>query len=153
MQLESSQAGDICRSQKVQHWTSEACWTNNWAWASSEHPQPRRPAVSWAASKEGWPAGRWTGLSPSSLPLWGPIWNTVTKPGAPNTGKMQSCCRGFRRGYAWSAVSSSGLLDTRESWKNLRESNMSPPRWWRVFPIRKGWESWDCSACRKLREI
>lgn len=33
--------------------------------------QPRKPMVSWAASKEGWLAGRGGGLTTSTLPLWG----------------------------------------------------------------------------------
>ena len=35
----------------------------------SVHLQPGRPTASWAASTEGWPAGRGKGLSNSALPL------------------------------------------------------------------------------------
>jgi len=31
--------------------------------------EPKRPMVPWAASKEGWPAGKGRGLSLSTLPL------------------------------------------------------------------------------------
>ena len=54
--------------------------------------------------------------------------------------------------------SSSGLVSTRETWTYWRESNKGPPRWWRDWstsPVRRGWESWDCSAWRRgvLRRI
>ena len=50
--------------------------------------------VSWASSKEGWSAGTVRWLSLSTLPLWGPIWSTVSRSGAPNKRKMWSCYRG-----------------------------------------------------------
>lgn len=51
--------------------------------ASSVHLQPRKPMVSWAAIKEGWPAGQWRALSPSALP------NLESRSGAPNKRKAQ----------------------------------------------------------------
>ena len=33
------------------------------------HSQPRRPTMSWAASREAWPAGQRRGFCPSAL-LW-----------------------------------------------------------------------------------
>jgi len=38
-----------------------------------------------------WTAGRGRLLSPSALPLWGPIWSTMYEPGAPSTRRMKSC--------------------------------------------------------------
>jgi len=62
------------------------------------------------------------GIVPSALPLWGLIWSTVSRPGAPTTGRMQSC---------WSR--SRGVL-----WRWLEDSLM-----------KKGWGSWDCLALRR----
>ena len=86
--------------------------------------QTRRPAVSWNASEEGWPARRNRGLSPSSMPSWGPIWNTASRPGALST-RMWSC---------WS-------MSRKRIWR-WREG-------WSTSPLKKGWGSWACSVWRK----
>ena len=105
------------------HWEKNsfraALWRRNWGlwgmkswtWASSMHLQPKQPAVSWAASEEGWPArqGKW--LLPSTLSSWGPIWRTVSRPGAPNIGRMCSCRIGSRGGpQTWSKGWSTSLM-------------------------------------------
>ena len=46
----------------------------------------------------------------------------------------------------WSSASSSGLLST---WTPLRKSSEGQGGWlrgWNISAMRKGWESWDCSA-------
>jgi len=40
------------------------------------------------ASVEWGAAGRGRGLSPSALPLLGPIWSTASRPGAPSVGRV-----------------------------------------------------------------
>jgi len=55
-------------------------------------------------------------------------------------------------GLIWSPGSSSGLLRAGETWRDWTKSNEGPPRWrrdWSVTAVRKGWESWDCSAWRR----
>jgi len=60
-------------------------WTESWTWAHSVHLQPGKATVSLASSREAWPTGQERWLSPSVLPLWGPIWSTTFRPGAPST--------------------------------------------------------------------
>lgn len=59
-----------------------SCWMKSWPWASSICVQTRRPTISLAASKDTWSIRTERELSPSTLPLWGPIWNIVSRPGA-----------------------------------------------------------------------
>ena len=47
-------------------------WMKSWTWASNARSQPRRPTVSWAASKAAWPAGWGRGFCPSALLWWDP---------------------------------------------------------------------------------
>jgi len=68
---------------------------------------------------------RGKGLSPSALPLWGPICSTVSRPGPPSTGKMCSWWRGSR---GWPQGWSEG---------------------WSTSLIKKGWGSWACSAWKR----
>jgi len=72
-------------------------WTKSWTWASSVLLQPERLLISWAASKKGRPAGGGMGLSPSILPLWGPIWSSASRCEDPSTRSMQSCWSAQRR--------------------------------------------------------
>ena len=44
-------------------------------------------------------AGRGRGLPPSALPSGGPIWSTASRPGAPNTGGVQSCWSRSEEGH------------------------------------------------------
>ena len=37
-------------------------WMKSWTWATSVRSQPRKPTISWATSKEAWPAGRGRGF-------------------------------------------------------------------------------------------
>jgi len=60
----------------------ESWWMNSWVWASSVCLQPGRPTTSWASSTEGWQRGR-ERLSHSTLLLWGHIWSTAFRSGAP----------------------------------------------------------------------
>ena len=88
--------------------------------------QPGRPKVSWAASKEEWPAGKGRALSSSPLPLWGSIC-TVSRPGDPRTRKMWSC---------WSK-------STRGWWK-LSEG-------WSTCLVKKSWGNWGLFSLEKRR--
>ena len=89
------------------------------------HLQPRKPTVSWAASREAWPVdqGRW--FCRSALLGWDPTCSSVSSSGALSTGKTWTC---------WSR--------SREGLKKWSEG-------WKTSPIRTGWESWGCSACRR----
>ena len=100
-------------------------WMKSSTWPGSVHLQPRRPTVSWAASKAPWSAGQGSRFCPSSLLWWDPTQNTACRPGAPSTRRTWSCWSGSRGG---------------------------PQRWsegWSTSPSRKGWESWGCSAWRR----
>ena len=87
--------------------------------------QPRRPTISWDASKEAWPAGWGRWFCPSTL-LW---WDST-----------------------WSPASSSGALSTGKTWTSWIGSRGGPQKWsegCNTFPVRKGWESWACTAWRR----
>jgi len=91
-------------------------WIKSWTWADSVQSHLRKPAVSWAVSKEAWPAGRGKWFC-SSTPIW---WDLT-----------------------WSHVSSSGALSTRRTWSCWSGSRGGPQRWsegWSTFPVRKSWE-------------
>ena len=49
-------------------------WMRSSTWASNVRSQPRKPAVSWAASGEAWPAGRGRGFCPFTRLWWDPTW-------------------------------------------------------------------------------
>jgi len=100
-------------------------WMKNSTRATNVRSQPRRPTVSRAASREAWPAGRGRGFC-SSAPLW---WDPT-----------------------WSPVSISEAPCTRRTWNCWSSSRAGPQRWsegWSTSPMRKGWESWGCSAWRR----
>ena len=87
--------------------------------------QPRRPTVSGVASKAAWPAGRGRGFCHSTALWWDPTWSPVSSSGALSTGKSWTCWSGSRGG---------------------------PQKWsegWSTSPMRKGWESWGCSAWKR----
>ena len=92
---------------------------------SRVHLQPRRPTVSCAASKEGWPAGRGRWFCPSALLRWNPT---------------------------WSIVCTSGALSTGKTWTCLSRSRGRPQKWWEGWntsPVRTGRESWGYSTCSR----
>ena len=60
--------------------TWRSWWMKIWTWASSVSLQTRKPAISWAASKDGLPAW-WGRLSLFTLHSWGLICSTVSRPG------------------------------------------------------------------------
>ena len=94
-------------------------WSSNWTGASSVPLPQRRLTMFWAASDKVFLAGQGRWSFPSTQQHW---W-----------------------GHAWSTVSSSGILRTRET-------HRIQWRWWRdwsISPMRTGWESWDCSAQRR----
>lgn len=64
----------------------------------SQHCVFAAQKANWSASTEWWPTrwGRW--LSPYTLLMWGPVWSTVSKSGAPSIRMMWSCWIGCRGG-------------------------------------------------------
>jgi len=49
-------------------------------------------------------------------------------------------------------ASSSGALSTGQSWScgsGARGGPSNDPRGWNPSAVRKGWESWGCSVCRR----
>ena len=100
-------------------------WTQSSTWASNVPLQPRRPAVSWAASREVWPAGQKKWLCPFTPLSWDPTWSTASISGAPRIRRTWVCWSGSR-GWPW--------------------------RWsegWSTSPTRTGWGSWGFSAWRR----
>ena len=77
-----------------------------------------------SASKEVRPAERGRWLSPSIQLLWGPIWSTASRPGAPSTGR---------------------------TWNSGYRSREGPPRseGWSTSSMKKDWGSWGCLASRR----
>ena len=102
------------------------CWMARWTWANGVPLQPRKPTVSCAASKDAWSAdwGRWS--CPSALCWWGLIWSTASRCGALCTGETWTCY----------SVSRGGLQKGSKGWN--------------TSPMRTDWESWGCSAWRRL---
>ena len=102
------------------------CWlTRNPTWCSNVLSQPRWPAMSWAVSKEAWPAGQGRWFCPFTLLQCDPT---------------------------WSVASSSGALSLWKTWTCWSGSRGGPQKWsegWNTSPIRQGWESWGCSAWRR----
>ena len=84
--------------------------------------QPRCATISWAASKEVWPADRRRWFCPSILLWWDPTWSTASSTGALSTGKTWTCWSGSKGGS--------------QKWSEE----------WNTSPMRKGWESWACWA-------
>ena len=85
----------------------------------------KKPIVSWASSREAWPAGRGRWFCPFTLLSWDPTCSTASDSGAPNTRRTWMCWSGSRGG---------------------------PRKWsegWSTSPMRTGWESWGCSAWRR----
>ena len=100
-------------------------WMKSWIWATDVYLQPRRPTISWAASREARPAGWGREFCPSAL-LW---WDLT-----------------------WSPVSSSEALSTRRTrtcWSRSRGGPQKSSEGWSASSIRKGWESWGCSVWKR----
>ena len=98
----------------------------SWTWASNVPSQPRKPTVSWAASKGAWSAGWGKWSCPSTLCWWDLIWSNVSSCSVLSTGGILTC---------WS-VSRGG----QQKWSKE----------WSTFPVRTGWESWDSSSWRSV---
>lgn len=102
------------------------------------HPwllQPRKP-ISWTSSKEGWPAERRRWLALSTLPLWGLICSTLSRPEALSSRKTYSCWSGCRREpQGWSECwNTSPLMTSWKCWfysarrrEGFRETSLWPP--------------------------
>ena len=67
-------------------------WVKSWTWASNVCLQPRKPTVSWAASKEAWPAGRGRWFWPSALLPWDPTWSVGSSSGVLQYRKGHGSC-------------------------------------------------------------
>ena len=59
----------------------------SWTWAENMHSQPRKTAISWAASKAVWLAGRGRWFCPFALLWWDPTWSPAFSSGTLSTGK------------------------------------------------------------------
>jgi len=88
-------------------------------WVLMHEKQPARSTVTFSTSREmRWAErGRW--LYPSTLPSWGLIWSNVSRPGALNTRRMQSCWRESRG----ETLRSKGL-DNLSNEERLRELSL-----------------------------
>ena len=72
------------------------CWlTRRSTWPGNVYLQPRKPTVSWAASKAVWPAGQGRWFSPSTPLSWDPTWSS----GAPNIRRAWTCWTGPDEGH------------------------------------------------------
>ena len=76
-------------------------WMKSSTWPSNVRSQPRKATVSWATSKDTWPAGR---------------------------GRL-FCSSALERPPQGSPVSSSGSLSTRQTWRCWSASRGRPQRW------------------------
>ena len=97
----------------------------SWTWADNVHLQPRRPTVSWPASKAARPEGwrRW--FCPSALLSQVPYLDSCIEPWSPRHKKnMELLERVQRRPQKWSEG-------------------------WSTSAMRKGWESWGCWTWRR----
>ena len=101
-------------------------WMKSWTQASNVRLQPRMPTISWAASRAAWPAGQGSGFCPCTLLWWDPTWSPASSSGALSTGKTWTC------------------------WVGPEEDvHKNEPEGWNTSPVRKGWESCDCSSWRR----
>ena len=106
----------------LQRRTWGSWWMKNLTRASSVLLQVRKQMVSWAPSWEGWQAGTGRWLSLSILPLWGPIWSTVSRSRAPQYKKDRAVGEGPEEGHK----------DNQGGWS--------------TSPMKTGWGSWACSV-------
>jgi len=101
------------------------CWVKIRTWATDVHSQPRRPTVPWAVSPAVWAQGE----GGDSAPL---LCSGETLP-------RESCVQ------LWSPQHRTDL-------ELLEQGQRRPQKWsesWSTSAVRKGWESWGCSACRR----
>lgn len=61
------------------------CLWMSWTWASTVHLQPRKPNISWAASKASWPAWQGKEFCPSVPLRWDPTWSVASRSGILST--------------------------------------------------------------------
>lgn len=75
-------------------------WKRGWTWHGNVLLWPRKPDVSWTASKEVCPMrqGRW--LPHSVRLLWNPTWRSVSSFGFLSTGRAE-VCRTMSREGSW----------------------------------------------------
>jgi len=127
------------------HWEQPMkCWT----WISSVPLQSRKPTVCKATSKERWPAGRGRWLSLSTLPLWGPIRSTASRPGASSTATMQRCwseSRGRRQRR-------SKHLSYEERLRELDLFGLGKRRLWKCLTVLP-YSTWRELISRKATDI
>ena len=92
-------------------------------WAGNVHLQPRKPTVSWAASRQAWPVGQRRWFCLFTLLLWDPTWSTASISGAPNTGRPWIC---------WSGSKGSLVGHTYRDFNSLMSR-------WRAYPNHQKW--------------
>ena len=108
------------------------CWfMKSWTWATDVRSQPRRPTVSWAASKEAWPAGWGRWVCPSALLCSALLCSGETSPGV------------LRPALEPSAQERHGPVGVGP------EEGDKWSEGWSSSPMRKGWENQGCSAWRR----
>lgn len=69
----------------VQRRTWGFWWMKSRTWANNGLSEPRRPTVSWAASKEEWSAGQGKWFYCSTLPMWDSTWSIAFTSGVLTT--------------------------------------------------------------------
>lgn len=104
-------------------------WVECWTWANRVGSQSRKQIVSWAASKEAWPACQGGESAPPHHPCEIPH-------------GVQHPALGF------SAHERHGSFHG-ERWSRSRGRPQIWSEGWRTSPTKTGWESWDCSAWRR----
>jgi len=71
--------------------------------SKQKHPSHTYPlkwwTVSWAASRETWPAGQGRWFRPATPLWWEPTWSPASSSGAPSTRRTWTCWSGSRGGH------------------------------------------------------
>lgn len=79
------------------------------------------------------------------------IWAALGKTASRSREGILPLCSGLVR-QIWSAGTSASLPSTIETWTYWWESSKGPQRQlrdWSIWHTRRGWRSWDSSACRR----
>ena len=108
--------------------------------------QPRRPAISWAASEAAWPAGQGRGFCPSAPLWWEPTWGPVSSSGVLNTGQTRSCWSRSRGGHKKDKRDGTPLLQGKAERVGAVQPGEEkvPERPYSILSVLKGglWERW-----------